>query len=123
MHNDPDVVSAAQLIRSGQAQFFHKNGQPSFLAKDIIAEQVVRDEVRRRASVFVEKMPPFGKAPPLQLIPGPRKRWGECLSCGDELLGPVTRGAKIVYESGHTGGECQLCIAGLRAALRETGRL
>jgi hypothetical protein len=77
--------------------------------KSAVAE--VFAEIGRRADLMRAMVPSSGTVPLLVIVdPAPTARWGACVSCGDPL-------------EAHRGGQCDLCHAALRKALRSAGRL
>ncbi len=106
------MTSAVEFAARG-VEFGYADGQPVCVVPDDATGEAVADEVMRRALAIRDQMPTAGDRPwpAPRLAPGAAvRRTGAC-SCCDEPL------------QAHVGGECPLCGAGLRGALRLAGRL
>lgn len=102
-------MTAMELRRLGVTVNHGTTGQPFLSGAKGLAPQIFA-EIEARAEKMAAVIPAAGSVPVIRIVEYEPKRWGECMTCGEEM-------------DPHEGGQCFLCIAGLRKALRSAGRL
>lgn len=101
------MKTARQFVDAG-VEFLYEDGSLCCVAPDECKDDLVA-EVRRRVALIVPQLPKDGVVPIIKIAAFEEKRWGACMTCGDQIAHFV-------------GGMCPLCILSLRKALQESGR-
>lgn len=101
------MKTARQFVDAG-VEFLYEEGSLCCVAPDECKDDLVA-EVRRRVALIAPQLPKDGVVPIIKIAAFEEKRWGACMTCGDQI-------------AHFAGGMCPLCILSLRKALQESGR-
>lgn len=99
--------SAKLLKRLGVVFGREDNGTPFFEARNELMHGRVMREIERRCGLIQTQLESGKRLSEVRIVDRPQtKRWGECMICGDPM-------------EDHVGGDCELCVGGVRMARRK----